>query len=175
MPFQTGGKRRKGVTDRPPRKGCADCGEARTGQELEMITQGWCGFSFPPLLPPIFGGPLVAKYAYPPLYTDSLRFYKSHAVYGTFGGVVVDREEGDRIARALGAHNKAAILQNHGLLTVGQTVDEVSWFLNLERTWQAPAACRRLQEDVHRQRGGAVCRPGAGRAREGLVGVPAVL
>ncbi|EMR64871.1 putative class ii aldolase adducin protein [Eutypa lata UCREL1] len=69
---------------------------------------------------------------------DSLRFYKSHAVYDNFGGVVVDREEGERIARALGPANKAAILQNHGLLTVGRSVDEAAfWFLSLERTCQA--------------------------------------
>jgi ribulose-5-phosphate 4-epimerase/fuculose-1-phosphate aldolase len=49
---------------------------------------------------------------------DALRFYKSHAVYNQFGGVVLDREEGKRIAAALG-NCKAAILQNHGLLTVG--------------------------------------------------------
>ncbi|KAK8073976.1 hypothetical protein PG994_004875 [Apiospora phragmitis] len=76
-----------------------------------------------------------------PILTDhfySLRFYKSHAIYDSFGGVVVDRAEGDRIARALGPHNKAVILQNHGVLTVGQTVDEAAfWFLSLERTCQA--------------------------------------
>lgn len=48
---------------------------------------------------------------------DSLRFYKSHAVYPNFGGVVLDREEGRRIAECLG-DGKAAILQNHGLITV---------------------------------------------------------
>ena len=52
---------------------------------------------------------------------DSLRFWKSHAVYDNFGGVVLDREEGKRIAKALG-NGKAVILQNHGLLTVGKTV-----------------------------------------------------
>jgi len=46
-------------------------------------------------------------------------------------------EEGDRIARALG-DNKAVILRNHGLLTVGQTVDEaVWWFLAMERSCQS--------------------------------------
>lgn len=49
---------------------------------------------------------------------DSLRFYKSHAVYPNFGGVVLDREEGKKIAQCLG-DGKAAILQNHGLITVG--------------------------------------------------------
>lgn len=51
---------------------------------------------------------------------DALRFYKSHAVYDNFGGVVLDREEGRRIAKALG-NGKAVILQNHGLLTVSET------------------------------------------------------
>ena len=69
---------------------------------------------------------------------DSLRFYKSHVVYDNFGGVVLDREEGKRIAKALGSHNKAAILQNHGLLTVGRSVDEAAfWFLSLDKTCHA--------------------------------------
>ncbi|OCK84342.1 class II aldolase/adducin domain-containing protein [Lepidopterella palustris CBS 459.81] len=68
---------------------------------------------------------------------DSLRFYKSHAVYRQFGGVVLDREEGKRIAGALG-QGKAVILQNHGLLTVGQSVDEAAfWFMSLDKTCHA--------------------------------------
>ncbi|KUJ22558.1 arad-like aldolase/epimerase [Mollisia scopiformis] len=68
---------------------------------------------------------------------DSLRFYKSHAVYDNFGGIVLDREEGIRIAKCLG-NGKAAILQNHGLLTVGQTVDEAAfWFMSLDKTCHA--------------------------------------
>ncbi|KAF2687584.1 arad-like aldolase/epimerase [Lentithecium fluviatile CBS 122367] len=68
---------------------------------------------------------------------DSLRFYKSHAVYKQFGGIVLASEEGERIAQALGAC-KAAILQNHGILTVGQSVDEAAfWFLSLDKTCQA--------------------------------------
>ena len=43
-----------------------------------------------------------------------------------------------RISRdALGPH-KAAILRNHGLITVGQTVEEaVWWFVSMERCCQA--------------------------------------
>lgn len=68
---------------------------------------------------------------------DSLRFYKSHAVYAQFGGSVLDCEEGQRIAAALGT-GKAVILQNHGLLTVGESVDEAAfWFMSLDRTCQA--------------------------------------
>jgi ribulose-5-phosphate 4-epimerase/fuculose-1-phosphate aldolase len=69
---------------------------------------------------------------------DSLRFYKSHAVYDNFGGVVLDREEGKRIARALGPNGKAVILQNHGLLTCAKTVDAAAfWFISLDKTCHA--------------------------------------
>ena len=68
---------------------------------------------------------------------DSLRFYNDHAVYDNFSGVVLDREEGERIAKALG-NGKAAILQNHGLLTVGKSVDEAAfWFMSLDKTCHA--------------------------------------
>lgn len=68
---------------------------------------------------------------------DSLRFYKSHGVYKQFGGIVLDREEGQRIASVLG-DGKAVILQNHGLLTVGRSVDEAAfWFMSLDKTCQA--------------------------------------
>jgi ribulose-5-phosphate 4-epimerase/fuculose-1-phosphate aldolase len=54
---------------------------------------------------------------------DSCIFYKDQAVYDSFGGVVFQAEEGQRIAKALG-DKRLLILQNHGLLTVGKTVDE---------------------------------------------------
>ncbi|PMB02842.1 hypothetical protein CI592_15665 [Fischerella thermalis CCMEE 5328] len=41
------------------------------------------------------------------------------------------------IAQTLG-NNKAVILKNHGLLTVGHSVDEAAWwFITMERTCQA--------------------------------------
>lgn len=68
---------------------------------------------------------------------DSLRFYKSHSVYDDFKGVVLDSEEGIAIAKALGK-GKACILQNHGLLTVGQSVDEAAfWFISMDKTCHA--------------------------------------
>ena len=46
-------------------------------------------------------------------------------------------EEGKNIAKALGPH-KAALLQNHGLLTCGGTVEEaVFWFVSLEKCCHA--------------------------------------
>lgn len=68
---------------------------------------------------------------------DALRFWKSHSVYDNFGGVVLDREEGKRIAKALG-NGKAVILQNHGLITVGETIDAAAfWFISLDKSCHA--------------------------------------
>src|SRR5580698_1189149 len=72
-----------------------------------------------------------------PITQDVCAFYDDHAVFDDYTGVVLDIEEGKRIAHALG-ENKAAILRNHGLLTVGQSVDEaVWWFITMERSCQA--------------------------------------
>jgi len=79
----------------------------------------------------VFGKPLDM------MTQDALRFYKSHAVYDNFGGIVLDREEGKRIAKVL-QNGKAVILQNHGLLTVGVSVDEAAfWFISLDKTCHA--------------------------------------
>lgn len=65
---------------------------------------------------------------------DVCAFYDDHAVFQDYTGVVLDVEEGKRIAHALG-DKKAAILRNHGLLTVGSTVDEAAWwFITMERS-----------------------------------------
>ena len=72
-----------------------------------------------------------------PLTQDACAFYNDHALLDDYTGVVLDTEEGRRIATTLGK-NKAIILRNHGLLTVGQSVDEaVWWFITMERTCQA--------------------------------------
>jgi ribulose-5-phosphate 4-epimerase/fuculose-1-phosphate aldolase len=72
-----------------------------------------------------------------PLTQDACAFYDDIATYADYRGVVLSSEEGDRIARALG-DKKAVILRNHGMLTVGETVDSAAWwFLTLERTSQS--------------------------------------
>jgi ribulose-5-phosphate 4-epimerase/fuculose-1-phosphate aldolase len=72
-----------------------------------------------------------------PITQDSCAFYEDHGLFDDFTGVVIDTEEGKRIAHALGEH-KAAILRNHGLLTVGHSVEEaVWWFVTMERSCQA--------------------------------------
>lgn len=108
-----------------------------------------------------------------PLTQDSCAFYGDHDIYDDFGGVAIELSEGERIAKALGP-NKAAILQNHGLLTVGQTVDAaVWWFVTLERSCQvqllAEAASartnqppRHISEEAARQSVGLIGTPFAG-------------
>jgi ribulose-5-phosphate 4-epimerase/fuculose-1-phosphate aldolase len=72
-----------------------------------------------------------------PLTQDSCAFYQDHALFDDYTGVVLDPAEGDRIAESLGPR-KAVILRNHGLLTVGGSVDEAAWwFITMERTCQA--------------------------------------
>lgn len=72
-----------------------------------------------------------------PITQDSCAFFEDHVVFNEFNGVVLDVEEGERIATMLGK-KKAAILQNHGLLTVGNTVEEAAWwYITMERTCQA--------------------------------------
>lgn len=66
---------------------------------------------------------------------DACTLYNSHCVYTDFGGVAIEKEEGEAIAKAAGDKNKCIILQNHGLLTTGETVDEAGYLYTLmERT-----------------------------------------
>jgi len=72
-----------------------------------------------------------------PLTQDSCAFFEDHGLYDDYQGVVLDLGEGDAIAAAL-QDKKAAILKNHGLLTVGNTVEEAAWwFICMERCCQS--------------------------------------
>ena len=71
-----------------------------------------------------------------PLTQDACAFYGDHALFDDYTGAVFELDEGKRIAEALGGC-KAVILANHGLLTVGRSVDEAAWwFVTMERTCQ---------------------------------------
>ncbi|MCW2902022.1 MAG: hypothetical protein JWO67_4287 [Streptosporangiaceae bacterium] len=71
-----------------------------------------------------------------PITQDVCAFYQDHGLFDDYTGVVTDLEEGKRIAAALSDH-KAVILRNHGLLTVGDTVDAAAWwFITMERSCQ---------------------------------------
>ncbi|MFD0024996.1 class II aldolase/adducin family protein [Streptomyces sp. NPDC058382] len=83
-----------------------------------------------------------------PITQESCAFYEDHALYDAYTGVVVDEDEGRRIAAALGSR-KAVILRNHGLLTVGDSVDAAAWwFLTMERSCQVQLAARAAGKPV---------------------------
>ncbi|GAM37290.1 aldolase [Talaromyces pinophilus] len=72
------------------------------------------------------------------IYQDALRFYNDLAVYNRYGGTVISTEEGARIAEALGPTCRNVILQNHGMITCGKTVDEAAFlFIALDRCCHA--------------------------------------
>jgi ribulose-5-phosphate 4-epimerase/fuculose-1-phosphate aldolase len=72
-----------------------------------------------------------------PITQDACAFFEDHALFDDFTGVVLELDEGKRIGESLG-DNKAVILRNHGLLTVGHSVDAAVWsFITMERSCQA--------------------------------------
>ncbi|KAJ5150182.1 hypothetical protein N7448_001760 [Penicillium atrosanguineum] len=85
--------------------------------------------------------------------TDIHSICHAHTIAGrawaTFGqplDMITQDQEGQQIAKALGSKGKAAVLLNHGLLSVGSTVDEASFlFTLLDRSCQiqlqVEAAC----------------------------------
>jgi ribulose-5-phosphate 4-epimerase/fuculose-1-phosphate aldolase len=72
-----------------------------------------------------------------PITQEACKFYHRHVVFDRFDGPVIDQSEGRLIAAALGAQHKAALLQNHGLLTVGDSVEAAAYrFWIFERSAQ---------------------------------------
>ena len=89
-----------------------------------------------------------------PITQDSCAFYDDHVLFDDYTGVVLETDEGDRIAEALG-DKRAAILKNHGLLTTGESVDAALWaFLSMDRCCQsqllaeAAGQMERIADDV---------------------------
>lgn len=83
-----------------------------------------------------------------PITQDSCAFFDDHVVFNEFNGVVLDVAEGEKIAGLLG-HKKAAILQNHGLLTVGKSVEEAAWwYITMERSCQAQLMAEAAGEPI---------------------------
>ncbi|MFJ8658029.1 class II aldolase/adducin family protein [Streptomyces sp. NPDC093795] len=83
-----------------------------------------------------------------PITQEACAFYQDHALYDAYTGVTVDAEESRRIAVALGTL-KAIVLRNHGVLTVGTSVDAAAWwFIALERCAQIQLAARAAGKPV---------------------------
>ncbi|RPA86249.1 arad-like aldolase/epimerase [Ascobolus immersus RN42] len=67
---------------------------------------------------------------------DFCVFHNNHAVYTRYGGVVNGSSEASNIVAALG-QNKALLMRNHGILTVGTSVESaIYWFTQLEKYCQ---------------------------------------
>jgi ribulose-5-phosphate 4-epimerase/fuculose-1-phosphate aldolase len=102
-----------------------------------------------------------------PITQDACAFFEDHVFFDDAKVLITEADEGAVLAQALGGR-KAAILRNHGLITVGQTVDEaVWWFVSMERCCQAQflaeSVCKPLQID-----------PENARATRSVNGSPAV-
>lgn len=72
-----------------------------------------------------------------PITQESCAFYEDHTIFDDEEVDILSTEGGKRIGVALGSA-KAIILRNHGLLTVGATIDEtVGFFVSMERSAEA--------------------------------------
>ena len=92
-----------------------------------------------------------------PITQDACAFYEDHVFFDDTRVLITEANEAAQIATALGPH-KAAILRNHGLITVGRTVEEaVWWFISMERCCQAQflaeSVAKPLQIDAENARG----------------------
>ncbi|WP_432043399.1 class II aldolase/adducin family protein [Streptomyces cadmiisoli] len=88
-----------------------------------------------------------------PLTQDACVFHRDHALI-KFNGLLRTPAQGQEVAGGLGSC-KAAILQNHGLLTVGAGIDEAAWwFVAMDRAChvqlmaEAAGEVTRVPEDL---------------------------
>lgn len=73
-----------------------------------------------------------------PLTQDACIFYEDHTVIEEQGGAVVFEVDAGAEFASRFPTGKAAIHKNHGLFTVGESVDEAAfWFITMERSCQA--------------------------------------
>jgi len=76
---------------------------------------------------------------------EATAFFGCHSVYDGHDVNVQSTDGGKHIAAALG-EGRGVILRNHGLLTVGSTVDEaIGWFIMMERVAEVHVKARRPQ------------------------------
>jgi ribulose-5-phosphate 4-epimerase/fuculose-1-phosphate aldolase len=104
-----------------------------------------------------------------PITQDACAFHGDHEVFDDFTGVVLDPAEGKRIAATLGPH-KAVILRNHGLLTVGGSVEEAAWWFvamdsccRVQLLADAAGTPRLVDEQAARLTAGTMGTPGMAR------------
>lgn len=75
-----------------------------------------------------------------PINQDSCAFFGDHEIYTQFDGPALELADGDRMAKVMGSR-KALILQNHGLLTAGATVDAAAfWMIRMQTSCEVQLA-----------------------------------
>jgi len=101
-----------------------------------------------------------------PITQESCIFFEDHALFDDEEVQIQDCQGGERIARAMGS-NRAIILRNHGLLTVGPDVAEaVASFVLLERVAEAHMKARHakpISTNSARYAKSDLTRPGSAR------------
>lgn len=71
-----------------------------------------------------------------PVVQEACAFYDDQSLYTEYNGLALEEEEGRRMAEALGG-NRAVVMQNHGVITVGQSIEEAAyWFVSFDRAAQ---------------------------------------
>ncbi len=81
---------------------------------------------------------------------EAIAFFDDHGVFEDDEVDVQSTDGGKRIAAALG-EGRGVILRNHGLLTVGNNVDEaIGWFLMIERVAEVHVKAHRRRADLRR-------------------------
>jgi ribulose-5-phosphate 4-epimerase/fuculose-1-phosphate aldolase len=85
-----------------------------------------------------YGTPFATRVErFRPITQESCAFFRDHEIFDDHEVDVLSTDGGKRIAAALGGA-KAVLLRNHGMLTVGETVDEcVGFFVLMERVAEA--------------------------------------
>jgi ribulose-5-phosphate 4-epimerase/fuculose-1-phosphate aldolase len=69
-----------------------------------------------------------------PLTNEGCMFFEDHVLHTDHTGVTLEELKAKSIAQNLGPH-RAAVLRNHGVVTVGRTVDEAAWwFITFEHS-----------------------------------------
>jgi ribulose-5-phosphate 4-epimerase/fuculose-1-phosphate aldolase len=84
-----------------------------------------------------------------PINQSTIRFVRGAAYLDTYGGLVLDAEEGDRIVAALAEHD-VLLMANHGVMVIGPTVSRCVYDLHYLEVaardqWYALATGRELR------------------------------
>ena len=95
-----------------------------------------------------------------PITQDACAFFEDHVFFDDTRVLITEASEGAELRALPRGRTRRAILRNHGLLTVGRSVEEaVWWFISMERCCQAQflaeSVAKPLQIDPDERPGGA--------------------